>query len=75
MARDDTVAGLLDKADHSSDPAERQALYGQAIHRITEQAYWLPVLAYPQIVAFNKALDFTPSDDEVPRFYNASWKR
>jgi len=75
QARDDEVAALLDKGDHLSDPAQRVAAYGPAIHRITEQAYWVPILAYPQIVAFKDGLNFTPSDDEVPRFFNASWKR
>jgi peptide/nickel transport system substrate-binding protein len=72
-ARDETVASLLKQGDQQTDPAKRLAAYGPAIHRITEQAYWVPVLAYPQIVAFNSRLQFAPSEDEVPRFFNASW--
>jgi peptide/nickel transport system substrate-binding protein len=74
-ARDEVVASLLKRGDQETDPAKRLAAYGPAIHRITEQAYWVPVLAYPQIVAFNSHLQFSPSEDEVPRFFQAKWTK
>jgi peptide/nickel transport system substrate-binding protein len=75
MARDDEVAELLNRGDHTTNPEERLRLYAPAIRRITEQAYWLPMWTFPLTYAFNEQLEFRPSADEVPRFFEARWKK
>ena len=56
------------------DPEERAKHYADAIHRITEQAYWLPIFTSVTQYAFSSNLNFTPFPDELPRFYLCSWK-
>lgn len=75
MARDDEVARLLEVGDTSTDPERRREAYAAALRRITEQAYWVPMVSFPLTFAHHSQLEFTPSADEVPRFYNARWKR
>ncbi|MBR0642361.1 ABC transporter substrate-binding protein [Plastoroseomonas hellenica] len=75
MARDPEVAALLRRGDSSTDPQVRLAAYAPAIRRITEQAYWLPMWTFPLTYAFNSQLEFRPSADEVPRFFEARWRR
>ena len=75
MARDEEVAAMLRRGDTSTDPAVRLEAYGPAIRRITEQAYWLPMWTFPLTYAFNSQLEFRPSADEVPRFFEARWRR
>ncbi len=73
-ARDDDVIGWLETGDTSVDPAERRDAYAQALQRIADQAYWLPLFTYNVNYAFTNDLTFTPTADEIPRFYLASWK-
>lgn len=73
-SQDKTVIALLQKGDESVDPAERKANYRAAIKRITEQAYWAPLLTFTSHYAFTKDLNFTPYPDEIPRFVESSWK-
>jgi peptide/nickel transport system substrate-binding protein len=75
QAQDPEVVRLLEEGDTSTDPATRRAAYSRAIARITEQAYWLPLFSFPLTFAHHERLAFTPSADEVPRFYAASWRR
>jgi peptide/nickel transport system substrate-binding protein len=75
MARDDEVARLLETGDTTTDPEKRREAYAAVLRRITEQAYWVPVVSFPLTFAHHSQLEFTPSADEVPRFYNARWKR
>ncbi|MFC7738228.1 ABC transporter substrate-binding protein [Roseomonas sp. GCM10028921] len=75
MARDSEVASLLERGDRSTNAEVRKEAYAQAIRRITDQAYWLPMWTYPLTYAFSSHLEFEPSADEVPRFFLARWKR
>lgn len=75
MARDDEVAAMLERGDSSTDPQARLDAYAPAIRRITEQAYWLPMWTFPLTYAFNSQLEFHPSADEVPRFFESRWRR
>jgi peptide/nickel transport system substrate-binding protein len=75
MARDDEVAAMLRRGDTSTNPQTRLEAYAPAIRRITEQAYWLPMWTFPLTYAFNSQLEFKPSADEVPRFFEARWRR
>lgn len=72
--RDDAVRAQLEIGDNSTDPAVRQAAYKKALTRIQEKLCWLPMFTYAKNYAFSKALRFTATPDELPRFYAASWK-
>jgi len=73
-ARDAQVTKLLVEGGSSNDPEVRKKAYSAAIHRITEQAYWVPLHTYVTTYGFSKQLDFTPYADELPRFFLAKWK-
>lgn len=72
-ARDDEVKASLEQADMTADRQKRAALYKQALERIAEQAYWAPLHTYVRDYAFTSDLNFTPTPDEMPHFYKASW--
>ena len=73
-AKDPDVIKVLDAADSSSDGAVRKADYATALKRISEQAYWAPLFSYSTNYAFTSDLNFKAYPDELPRFYEASWK-
>jgi peptide/nickel transport system substrate-binding protein len=72
--KDNEVKGWLEAADTAVDPAARKAGYSRAIHKITDQAYWAPLLSYPTIYAYTSSLNFQAYPDEMPRFYQSTWK-
>ncbi|PHQ68931.1 MAG: ABC transporter substrate-binding protein [Sneathiella sp.] len=74
MAGDTEVAALLEQADTSVDPDLRKKLYSEALMKISEKAYWLPLFTYSYLYAFNSDLNFQPTPDEIPRFFTSSWK-
>lgn len=74
MAGDAKLTALIARAGRSVDPDQRRALYAEAIRRITGQAYWLPMHTYATTYGMTRTLDFRPSPDELPRFYQARWK-
>ena len=73
-AKDPQVIALLQTADSSVDKAERKAKYAQALQRISTQAMWAPMFSYSTNYAFTSDLKFDAQPDELPRFYQASWK-
>src|ERR1051325_7697406 len=73
-ARDHQVSKWLLEGGSSNDPEGRKKAYSAAIHRITEQAYWVPLHTYVTTYGYSKTLDFTPYPDELPRFFLAKWK-
>jgi peptide/nickel transport system substrate-binding protein len=74
MSRDAEVKALLDKADTTIDLAERKATYAEALKKIAEKAYLLPMFSYSSNYAFSSDLVFEANSDELPRFYAARWK-
>ena len=74
MARDEGLTALVNEAGGIVDPGRRRALYRQALLRISEQAYILPIFTYVKTYAFARSLDFTPFADDNPRFYRARWQ-
>jgi peptide/nickel transport system substrate-binding protein len=73
-ARNPEIETLIEQGGGTTDLDKRRALYHAAIKQIGEQALWLPLHTYVTTYAFNRALNFKPSTDELPRFYHASWK-
>jgi len=74
LALNDKVKGLLETGDTTVDAATREASYKEALQIIADEAYWVPLWSYNTNYAFSNELDFTPSSDEIPRFFTASWK-
>jgi peptide/nickel transport system substrate-binding protein len=74
FARDETLKKLIETGDTSVDPEVRKTNYKQALQRIADEVYWVPMFSYVSNYAFTSDLEFTPDADEVPRFYSAHWK-
>ena len=73
-ARDPVLEALVARGDAAADPDIRRQAYAEAIHRITEQVYWVPLTTYVTNYAFTRDLAFQPFADELPRFYLARWR-
>ena len=73
IARDPQTEEWLKTADTSADAAIRTADYDKAIHRVTEQAYMLPLNSFNINYAATKDLNFKGYKDEIPRFYLYRW--
>jgi len=74
VTRDPEVRDLLDAGDTSVKPAVRQVAYKNALKRIAEQAYAVPMYSLPVYYAYAKDLQFQPYPDEIPRFWEYRWK-
>ena len=72
-AQDKKVISLLDQGN-TTDQEVRKKVYKEAFERIADQAFWLPLFSWSYNYAYMDQLDFTPSADEIPRFWNAKWK-
>lgn len=73
-AKDPQTIALLQTADATVDKTERKGKYTQALQRISEQAFWAPLFSYSTNYAFTSDLKFEAQPDELPRFFQASWK-
>ncbi len=73
-ARDEQVRDLLKEGDSIIDRDKRQAVYKEALQRIAQEAYVLPLFTWVANYAFSKELDFKPYPDAVPRFFLSKWK-
>lgn len=73
-AKDEAVIAKVKEGDTSVDPDARAAAYKEALQRIAEEAYWVPMFTYAKYYAFSNDLNMEITPDEMPRFYAASWK-
>ena len=73
-ARDGRVKEWLDIADSSIDPGKRKEYYAKALRRIADRAYWAPLFSYNTNYVFTKDLNYEPTTDAIPRFFQMSWK-
>jgi peptide/nickel transport system substrate-binding protein len=71
---DGEIRDLLDRADSSVDVATRKQAYAKALALIQERAYAVPLYTLPTYYVMAKDLAFTPYPDELPRFWEMSWK-
>jgi len=74
-ARDPRVLRLLQEDAYSLDLETRKAAYRQAQGIISQEAYAVPLFSYTLNYAYHKNLEFTPTPDEIPRFFEAAWKK
>jgi len=73
-AGDPEVQKLVEAGGSTNDPDQRRQAYSDAIRLITQRALWLPLYTYSITYGFTRELNFRPSQDEIPRFYTASWR-
>lgn len=74
LAQDAEVNAWLEEGDTTLDPERRKIAYAKALHKIADQEYWTGLWSYSYYYAFNHDLNFTPTRDEIPRFFTSSWK-
>lgn len=73
-ARDPVLTKLIDAGETTTDADLRRKDYSDALRRIADQAYWLPLYTAITTYAFSRQLNFKPYSDELPRFFLSSWK-
>jgi peptide/nickel transport system substrate-binding protein len=73
-AHDAQITADLKEGGSVVDPAKRKVAYDRAIQRITDQNDWLALATYVTVYGLAKNLNFTPYADEMPRFFQSSWK-
>ena len=56
------------------DPGVRKDTYARALKLIAERAYSIPLYSLPNYYVAAKGLSFVPPPDDLPRFYEMSWK-
>jgi peptide/nickel transport system substrate-binding protein len=74
ITRDPEVRDLLNKGGSSVDPNVRKEAYKKALQIIAEKAYAVPLYSLPVYYAASADLVFKAYPDELPRFWEMSWK-
>jgi peptide/nickel transport system substrate-binding protein len=74
ITRDPEVRDLLVKGNNSVDPNARKQAYQQALKRIAENVYSVPLWSLPVFYVATKDLNFSAYPDEMVRFWEMSWK-
>ena len=74
LTKDEQVMKLIAEADGTIDPEKRKALWKQALGRIADEAFWVPLFTYAKYYVYGKDLDFKATSDEIPQFFRAKWK-
>ncbi len=74
VTHDAEVRDLLQKGNNSVEPAVRKQAYQQALKRIADNAYSLPLWSLPVYYVANKELGFKAFPDEMVRFWEMTWK-
>jgi peptide/nickel transport system substrate-binding protein len=73
-ARDPEVISWVKEANSVVDRQKRLDLYEKADKKIADEAYWVPLWTYNVNYVMSNDLAFTPTDDEIIRFFDFSWK-
>jgi peptide/nickel transport system substrate-binding protein len=74
ITRDPEVRDLLQKGDSNIDPNVRKEAYKKALALIAEKAYSLPLYSLTTYYVATKDLDFVAYADEMPRFWEMTYK-
>ncbi|HKO68721.1 MAG TPA: ABC transporter substrate-binding protein [Burkholderiaceae bacterium] len=74
ITRDAQVRDLLNKGNNSVDPKVRQQAYQQALKRIADNAFSVPLWSLPVFYVATKDLNFSAYPDEMVRFWEMTWK-
>jgi peptide/nickel transport system substrate-binding protein len=73
--RDPKLYTLVDELVSTSDVDKRRQIAREAIGRINENAYWVPLYEFTQNFLLAPDLEFPQADDGMPRLFLARWKR
>jgi peptide/nickel transport system substrate-binding protein len=74
VTRDPDVIAQLERGDSSIDPKTRQEAYAKGLALIQERAYAAPLYSLPVFYVAASDLVFTAYPDEMPRFWEMSYK-
>lgn len=74
LVKDEQVVSLIKKGDQEIDRDLRKKTYGDALKRIADEAYFLPLWTYNVNFAVKDDVNMTIEPDEIARFFNATWK-
>ncbi|WP_114946703.1 ABC transporter substrate-binding protein [Microvirga calopogonii] len=74
ITRDSQVRDLLTKGDTSVDPQIRKTSYREALKIIADKAYAVPLYSLPVYYVATSDLNFKAYPDEMPRFWEMTWK-
>ncbi|WP_217621098.1 hypothetical protein [Ketogulonicigenium vulgare] len=64
---------LLNTGDNSISDEARIAAYTEALSIIADEVYWVPLWTYSTNYLLANGLNFTPTEDEIIRFYDIAW--
>ncbi|MGR3483368.1 ABC transporter substrate-binding protein [Salipiger marinus] len=73
-ARDPEIIDWIQQADSTTNKEKRAGLYKQALTKIVEEAYWVPLFTYNVNYVLGPDIAYTPTDDEIVRFFAFDWK-
>jgi peptide/nickel transport system substrate-binding protein len=74
VTRDKETQDLLKKGNNSVDPKVRQQAYQQALKRIADNAWSVPLWSLPVYYVATRDLNFSAYPDEMVRFWEMTWK-
>ncbi len=74
ISRDEAVRALLEKGDSSVDLNVRKAAYAEALAIIQQKWLAIPLYTLTSHYVAAKDLEFNTYADELPRFWEMSWK-
>lgn len=74
QSHDPLVTKDVKEAGSISDQDKRKALYTEALKRIADQAYWVPMFSMPVNYVMSKSIDVPVPADENVEFWRAKWK-
>ena len=74
VTRDPTVRDALARGDSNVDPEIRREAYKEALARIAELSYSVPLYSLTTYYVATKDLAFVAYPDELPRFWEMTWK-
>jgi peptide/nickel transport system substrate-binding protein len=74
VTKDKEVEELLKKGNNSVDPSVRKQAYQQALKRIADNAFSVPLWTLPVYYVASKDLNFEAYPDEMVRFWEMTWK-
>lgn len=74
LNHDDEVQGLFKSALETVNGSEREKIYANALKKIADQAYLLPLFQYSQNYVHRSDVEFEAPIDGLPRLNELSWK-
>lgn len=74
QARDAELTAAVNRGGATNDPEARRAAYAEALRRIADQAYWVPLFTMPVNYVHGANLEIPITADEIPQFWRARWR-